>query len=80
MQDLLAPGALRGQDGPRRENLEPEEGRYCALQASHPQRGARGCSVTMEPMDCTVDGTGVAGRPGCVLLGAGLTVALAFDA
>lgn len=42
MQDLLAPGALRGQDGPRRENLEPEEGGYCALQASHPQRGGLG--------------------------------------
>lgn len=38
-----------------------------------------GGSVTMEPMDCTVDGTGVADRPGWVLLGAGLTVALDFD-
>lgn len=33
----------------------------------------------MEPMDCTADGTGVADRPGWVLLGAGLTVALDFD-
>lgn len=40
-----------------------------------------GCvSVTMEPMDGTADGTGVAGRPGWVLPGAGLTVVLTFDA
>lgn len=43
--------------------------------------GRLGCvSVTMEPMDWTAEGTGVAGRPGWVLPGAGLTVGLALDA
>lgn len=36
--------------------------------------------VTMEPMDGTADGTGVAGRPGVVPPGAGLTVGPAFEA
>lgn len=37
---------------------------------------------TMEPMDCTVEGTGVADRPGwdMALLGAGLTVELVVEA
>lgn len=41
-----------------------------------------GSVVTMEPMDCTVEGTGVADRLGWVTapLGAGLTVVLVVEA
>lgn len=40
------------------------------------------CVVTMEPIDCTADGTGVADSPGWVAAppGAGLTVALTVEA
>lgn len=80
VEDLLAAGALSGQDGPWRENLEGrEEGGVNAWFIHGTFSGEGEGSVTMEPMDCTVDGTGVADRPGWVLLGAGLTVALDFD-
>lgn len=38
--------------------------------------------VTMEPIDCTAEGTGVADRPGWLVatLGAGLTVVLVVEA
>lgn len=80
VEDLLAAGALSGQDRPRGENLDgAEEGGINARFIRGTFKVGGGVSgVTMEPMDCTADGTGVADRPGWVLLGAGLTVALDF--
>lgn len=80
VEDLLAAGALSGQDRPWGENLDGGEEGGINARFIRGTFGVGGVtSVTMEPMDCTADGTGVADRPGWVLVGAGLTVALDFD-
>lgn len=84
MENLLSSGSLCGEDRTRREDLEGGRDSVSKLAVClivNKQRREE-FVVTMEPMDCTVEGTGVAGRPGWdeALLGAGLTVVLVVEA
>lgn len=89
VEDLLASRALGGQDGARREDLEGQ-GKGNMIRQSNPpvytvqllQWRRWEFVVTMEPIDCTAEGMGVADRLGWVTtqLGAGLTVVLVVEA
>lgn len=79
VEDLLAAGALSGQDGAWGEDLGMARGAGYDVGFSKEatdQGGGRSV-FTIEPIDCTPDGTGVADKLGWVTtpLGAGLTVA-----
>lgn len=80
VEDLLAAGALSGQDGAWGEDLGMARGAGYDEGPSKAatDHGGKRSAFTIEPIDCTPDGTGVADRLGWLTapLGAGLTVVL----